>query len=57
MMDWTFEPNNKSMSALASGVLSFPAFSGLKPHVNQRASACLAGMGPIPLGEYHILDR
>jgi hypothetical protein len=45
------------MSKLEVGSLSFPAFSGLKPHVNQRTAACMADIGPIPPGEYYIFDR
>ncbi len=56
-MDWTFELNNKPMSVFASGVISFPAFSGLGVHVNQRVAACLGGIGPIPPGTYYIFDR
>lgn len=56
-MDFTFELNDQPMSALKFGAIEFPAFSGLKAHVNKRASICLMGNGPIPVGTYYILDR
>lgn len=57
MIDWTFELNNKPMSAFKSGAISFPAFSGLEEHRNSRISACMASVGPIPPGTYYIFDR
>ena len=57
MFQCTFLLNDQPMSALKMGAFSFPAFSGLGTNVNKRASACLAGMGPIPPGAYYILDR
>lgn len=39
------------------GATSFPAFSGIGEHVNRRISACVPNQGPIPPGEYFILDR
>lgn len=57
MIDWTFELNNKPMSTFKTGVISFPAFSGLDRHVNDRGSSCLAVEGPIPPGTYYIFDR
>jgi hypothetical protein len=57
MLDWTFELNDQPLSALKHGAIAFPAFSGLGSNVNRRVSACLAGKGPIPPGEYYLLDR
>lgn len=57
MFDCTFELNNQPMSAFKVGAVSFPAFSGLRNHVNKRQSACLVALGPIPPGSYYILDR
>ena len=57
MYECSFELNNKPMSAFKIGAVSFPAFSGLRDHVNQRVSACLAHLGPIPPGTYYIFDR
>jgi len=45
------------MSTFKCGSTSFPAFSGLGEHVNRRASACILNTGPIPPGEYYIIDR
>lgn len=57
MIDWTFELNDKPMSTFKTGVISFPAFSGIDQHVNRRISACMSGVGPIPPGTYYIFDR
>jgi|SRR5690554_617069 len=57
MKKCTFELNNKPMSSFKIGASSFPAFSGLGQHVNRRVSACVPNQGPIPPGEYFILDR
>lgn len=45
------------MSAFKVGAMSFPAFPGLGDYANKRQSLCLAGLGPIPLDTYYILDR
>lgn len=45
------------MSSFKLGATSFPAFSGIGKHVNRRTSACVINQGPIPPGEYFILDR
>lgn len=57
MKECTFELNGKPMSVFKVGATSFPAFSGLGVHTNLRTSACFANQGPIPPGEYYILDR
>ncbi len=57
MKKCTFELNGKPMSAFKIGASSFPAFSGDGGHVNRRVSACIRSYGPIPPGEYFILDR
>lgn len=53
----TFELNGEPLSSFEIGASSFPSFSGLGPHVNRRVSACIPSQGPIPPGEYFILDR
>lgn len=57
MKAWTFKLNDKPMSLFSGGASAFPAFSGLGEHVNRRVSACLANRGPIPPGNYFIVDR
>ncbi len=57
MYNCTFELNDQPLSTLKVAGTSFPAFSGLDPHVNRRVSACIAGVGPIPPGRYYIWDR
>ena len=57
MLNCTFELNGKPMSGFKCGTKSFPAFSGIEGHLNRRASACIPNMGPIPPGEYYIIDR
>ncbi len=57
MHQCTFELNNQPLSAFKLGAKLYPAFSGLNSHVNRRASACIAGAGPIPPGAYYIFDR
>ena len=57
MINCKFELNNKSMSTFWCGATTFPAFSGLGKHVNQRLSACVLNAGPIPPGTYYIVDR
>ncbi|QCP48683.1 DUF2778 domain-containing protein [Trinickia violacea] len=58
MLQCSFELNDKPMSTFKiNGAISVPAFSGLAPHINQRLSACLPSLGPIPPGRYYIVDR
>lgn len=57
MFQCSFELNNQAMSAFRLGATSYPAFSGLGRHANQRAVACVKGTGPIPPGIYYIFDR
>lgn len=57
MNECVFELNDKSMSAFKVGASSFPAFSGIGDHINRRVSACILSQGPIPPGEYFILNR
>ncbi|BET27608.1 uncharacterized protein DUF2778 [Limnobacter thiooxidans] len=52
-----FELNNKPMSSLQLSAIEFPAFSGMGSHINQRLSTCVRSQGPIPQGEYLVLDR
>jgi Protein of unknown function (DUF2778) len=57
MTECSFLLNDKPLSELKCGTESFSAFSGLGSHVNRRSSACIQGVGPIPLGSYYIIDR
>ena len=57
MIDWTFELNDKPMSAFKTGVISFPAFSGIDENKNKFMSVCMSAVGPIPPGTYYIFDR
>ncbi len=57
MFQCRFDLNNQPMSAFKIGAISAPAFSGQGQNVNKRSSACLAGQGPIPPGQYYIFDR
>ncbi|HKT30597.1 DUF2778 domain-containing protein [Dyella sp.] len=57
MLMCSFELNNRPMSVFKIGASSYPAFSGLSPHINDRLATCLSGHGPIPTRKYYILDR
>ena len=57
MKKCTFELNGQAMSNLTIGALSSPAFSGLGDNINRRISACVPNLGPIPPGDYFILNR
>lgn len=57
MFHCRFRLNNRPLSQFKIGGASMPAFSGARPHVNDRSKACLQGLGPIPPGSYHIFDR
>jgi hypothetical protein len=52
-----FELNSKPMSVFRYGAASVSAFSGLGEHANRREFACMANVGPIPPGNYYVLDR
>jgi len=53
----TFELNGKPMSNFVLDGVKYPAFSGDGIHVNKKESACMRFEGPIPPGEYFIVDR
>lgn len=57
MIQCSFELNNQPISMFRIHGLSLPAFSGLPPYVNVRAAGCLADFGPIPPGQYYVVDR
>lgn len=58
MIDYcSFELNDKPMSNFKMGAPSFPAFSGMNEHVNRVISQCIPNQGPIPKGNYYIIDR
>jgi hypothetical protein len=57
MFQCTFELNGEPLSKFVAGTASYPAFSGLKPHINSRSAACFPDAGPIPPRQYYIFDR
>jgi Protein of unknown function (DUF2778) len=52
-----FVLNGKDMSSLQVSAHSFSAFSGHGVHKNRKAYACVKGSGPIPPGNYFVIDR
>lgn len=57
MLEAKFKLNNRDLSRLVIGDRSFPAFSGHRHHTNRAASQCRKDQGPIPKGNYYIVDR
>lgn len=57
MIDCKFELNGKPLSDFWCGASRFPAFSGLREHINRRLSVCVPYAGPIPPGTYYVFDR
>jgi len=58
MLNCRFRLNGAPVSELIIDEFGiFPAFSGSGAFVNDPASHCLVGIGPIPLGKYYIFDR
>lgn len=57
MLECSFELNNRPMSVLKIGALSFPAFSGKDGYKNIHSLMCTPGFGAIPAGRYYIFDR
>ena len=57
MLDWFFYLNNKPMSKLTTGAVSVDAFSGTGNHINGCLSGSVPNQGPIPPGDYYIVDR
>ena len=57
MFQCSYHLNDKPLSDFVVAGNRFPAFSGLGGSVNKRAAACHVGVGPIPPGQYWILDR
>lgn len=55
MLDGAFKL--KPETALVIAGFSFPAFSGDGNFRNRRTHMCLPNQGPIPVGEYFIVDR
>lgn len=45
------------MSEFTIRTKSYLAFSGMGKDANNKVSACLKGVGPIPPGTYYIVDR
>lgn len=52
-----FVLNKKAMSKFTIGGVSCDAFSGYEPYTNKKDSTCIAGYGPIPVGNYYIVNR
>lgn len=52
-----FTLNGEPISSLRCDSRSYPAFSGQGNSTNKRSSACIPNIGPIPPGQYYILDR
>lgn len=57
MIDCRFELNNQPISKFICGQVPYNAFSGFGKHANRRKHACLPKSGPIPPGQYYIIDR
>ncbi|WP_322024513.1 DUF2778 domain-containing protein [Burkholderia sp. BCC1977] len=57
MIQCSFELNDQPMSLFRIHGLKLPAFSGLPPYVNAAAAGCVADLGPIPPGQYYVVDR
>jgi Protein of unknown function (DUF2778) len=57
MLQCTFKLNNKPMSELKIGAVSFPAFSGKEDYLNKASLTCTPGYGALPVGRYYIFDR
>jgi hypothetical protein len=53
----SFELNDKPLSRFIVGLAAYDAFSGLGSSVNNKAAVCSASAGPIPPGQYYIIDR
>jgi hypothetical protein len=53
----SFELNGKPMSKFMCGQVPYDAFSGFGKQANTRAQACVPKVGPIPPGQYYIIDR
>ncbi|MCX2842119.1 DUF2778 domain-containing protein [Microbulbifer thermotolerans] len=57
MLNFTFKLNGKETTYLISGKTKYLAYSGLGAHKNKPEFVCLPNKGPIPKGEYYIVDR
>ena len=57
MKNCRFVLNGQPLSDFVCGSSKFPAFSGRGGNVNKRIAACVPNKGPIPPGEYYIVDR
>lgn len=57
MSDYTFELNGKDFTTLVGLSSSYIGFSGNGPHRNNPDSIAVPDGGPIPLGQYYIVDR
>ena len=57
LLNGYFKLNNQPMSKLEIGAFRLDAFSGDGVHRNKRVSMCLKDIGPIPVGQYYIVDR
>lgn len=57
VLNFTFKLNGKETSHLVTGETKYVTYSGLGAHKNKPKSVCLPNNGPIPKGEYYIVDR
>lgn len=57
MSDYTFELNGQQFTSLVGLRNSYIGFSGNGAHRNNPDSVSVANGGPIPFGEYFIVDR
>lgn len=57
MKYFSFRLNGEQLSQLVTGTSQFPAYSGTGVHRNKKLSQCIPELGPIPSGQYYIIDR
>lgn len=57
MINCSFELNGKAISKFVCSHVPYNVFSGSGKHANTKAYACLPKLGPIPPGQYYIIDR
>lgn len=57
MINCSFELNGKPMSKFICAQVPYNAFSGSGEHTNTKTYACVPKVGPIPPGQYYLIDR
>ena len=55
--NFTFELNRMPVSRLVGDGVSYPAFSGSPPYVNDPSGINIPDVGPVPTGTFYIVDR